>query len=171
MGSDGSGAAFASVPMTNDTLGHLTGMFVGFQHLDTVSLVGNGKLGLSSTSALRNFISTVGRRCKKLNLSSLPHLGSADLSHLSPSGDDWSVSPLKVLILNNTGIGDHAAPFIGSCEELETLEVASTKFTVDGIFTIIESCKKLQNLDVTSCRQIPILDRRRIFEVWEQSKE
>lgn len=29
---------------------------------------------------------------------------------------------------------------------------------------IIESCKRLQNLDVTSCRDIPIVDRRRIFE-------
>lgn len=48
---------------------------------------------------------------------------------LFPSDSDPSISPLQVLILNNTGIGDDAAPFIGSCEELETLEVASTKFT------------------------------------------
>lgn len=41
---------------------------------------------------------------------------------------------------------------------------ALTTALADGIFVIIDSCKKLQNLDVTSCRQIPILDRRRIFE-------
>lgn len=39
-----------------------------------------------------------------------------------------------------------------------------THITVTGVFGIIDSCKKLQNLDVTSCRQIPIVDRRRIFE-------
>jgi len=41
---------------------------------------------------------------------------------------------------------------------------ALTTISADGIFAVIESCKKLQNLDLTSCRQIPILDRRRIFE-------
>lgn len=117
-------------------------------------------------------------------MSSLSNLKSADLEPLFPSEFYPSVSPLRTLILNNTGIGDDAAPFIGSCEQLETLEVASTKFTsaisqsnpsqsisvltvidsADGIFAIIDSCKKLKNLDVTSCRQIPIVDRRRIFE-------
>jgi len=104
-------------------------------------------------------------------MSSLSHLKSSDLESLFPTESDPSASPLQVLILNNTGIGDDAAPFIGSCEELETLGAASTKFTTDGVFAIIGSCKKLQNLDVTSCRQIPILDRRRIFEVWEESKD
>jgi len=64
MGSHGSAAAFASAPMTNDTLGRLTTTFMEFRHLETVSLVGNGKLGFSSTSSLRNFIGAVGRRCK-----------------------------------------------------------------------------------------------------------
>ena len=41
---------------------------------------------------------------------------------------------------------------------------ALTAISADGIFAVIESCKKLQNLDLTSCRQIPIPDRRRIFE-------
>jgi len=62
-------------------------------------------------------------------MSSLSNLKSSDLEPLFPSVPDPSVSPLQVLILNNTGIGDDAAPFIGTCEELETLGVASTKFT------------------------------------------
>ena len=64
MGSSGSAAASASVTMTNETLDKLTTMFMGFQHLETVSLVGNVKLGFSSTRSLRNFIAAVGRRCK-----------------------------------------------------------------------------------------------------------
>ncbi|KAF9654328.1 RNI-like protein [Thelephora ganbajun] len=164
MGSTGSTAGWTSATMTNETLDKLTTTFMGFQRLETVSLVGNVKLGFSSTRSFRNFIAEVGRRCKKLNMSSLSHLKSSDLEPLFPSEFDPSTSPLQVLILNNTGIGDDAAPFIGSCEELETLGVASTKFTTSGIFAIIELCKKLQNLDVTSCRQIPILDRRRMFE-------
>ena len=64
VGSSGSTAASASVTMTTDTLDKLTTMFIGFQHLETVSLVGNVKLGLSSTRSLRSFIAEVGRRCK-----------------------------------------------------------------------------------------------------------
>ena len=62
-------------------------------------------------------------------MSSLSNLKSFDLEPLLPSESDTSTSPLRTLILNGTGIGDDAAPFIGSCEELETLGVASTKFT------------------------------------------
>ena len=62
-------------------------------------------------------------------MSSISHLKSLDLEPLFPSESDPSTSPLQVLILNNTGVGDDAAPYIGSCEELETLEVASTKLT------------------------------------------
>lgn len=65
-------------------------------------------------------------------MSSLSYLKSPDLEPLFPSESDPSTSPLRVLLLNNTGIGDDAAPFIGSCEELETLGVASTKFTSRG---------------------------------------
>ena len=62
-------------------------------------------------------------------MSSLSHLKSFDLEPLFPSESDPSTSPLQVLILNNTSVGDDAAPFIGSCGDLETLGVASTKFT------------------------------------------
>ena len=62
-------------------------------------------------------------------MSGLSYLKSSDLEPLFPSESDPSASLLQVLILNNTRVGDDAAPFIGSCEELETLAVASTKFT------------------------------------------
>lgn len=64
MGSTGSATAWTSATMTNETLNKLTTMFMGFQHLETVSLVGNVKLGFSSTRSLRNFTAEVGRRCK-----------------------------------------------------------------------------------------------------------
>ena len=64
IGSTGSAAGWASATMTNETLDKLTTMFTGFQHLKTVDLAGNVKLGFSSTRSLRNFIAEVGRRCK-----------------------------------------------------------------------------------------------------------
>jgi len=64
MGSTGSAAASTSATMTNETLDKLTVIFKGFKHLETVSLVGNVKLGFSSTRSFRTFIAEVGRRCK-----------------------------------------------------------------------------------------------------------
>ena len=74
-------------------------------------------------------------------MSNLSNLKSLDLECLLPSASDPSTSPLQVLILNNTGIGDDAAPYIGSCEELETLGAASTKFasmvTIQSVATCV----------------------------------
>jgi hypothetical protein len=75
-----------------------------------------------------------------LNLAGIPRLGSNDLVGLMPlteTSDDiqpsddptiYTPSPIRVLNLNNTSVGDDAAPFIASCEYLETLELAGTKF-------------------------------------------
>lgn len=62
-------------------------------------------------------------------MSSLSHLKSSDLEPLFPSETHPSTSSLQVLLLNGTGIGDDSAPFIGSCEALESLGVAATRFT------------------------------------------
>ena len=45
------------------------------------------------------------------------------------STDVEGVSPLETLILNNTGIDDEAAIYLGSCVELGTLELAGTRVT------------------------------------------
>ena len=34
-----------------------------------------------------------------------------------------------------------------------------------GLFSILEACSKLERLDLTSCRGIRVVDRRRFFEV------
>ena len=65
-----------------------------------------------------------------LNLSGLPYLGSSDLEGLL--SDDKECPPLEVLILNNTAVGDDAAPFISCCTSLRVLELGSTKFTSKG---------------------------------------
>lgn len=64
IGSTGSKAGWTSMTMTDETLDKLTTMFTGFQNLETVSLVGNVKLGLLSSRPLRDFIAEVGRKCK-----------------------------------------------------------------------------------------------------------
>lgn len=63
-----------------------------------------------------------------MNLAGIPSLRSSDLSGLM-STDVEGVSPLETLILNNTGIDDEAAIYLGSCVELGTLELAGTRVT------------------------------------------
>jgi len=65
---------------------------------------------------------------QKVNLAGIPSLRSSDLSGLL-SRDVEGVCPLEALILNNTGIDDEAAVYLGGCTELGTLELAGTRVT------------------------------------------
>ena len=66
---------------------------------------------------------------KILNFTGLQGLRSLDLAALVPGNDCQPNSPLRTLLLNKTGIDDDAAPFISSCTNLESLELAETKVT------------------------------------------
>ena len=52
--------------MNNETLMRLTDILENFEHLESISLVGNAKLGLTERTdgAMSDFISRVGRKCK-----------------------------------------------------------------------------------------------------------
>lgn len=56
----------SALTMNNDTLVRLTDILENCQHLESVSLVGNAKLGLTERidGALSDFICRVGRKCK-----------------------------------------------------------------------------------------------------------
>ncbi|KAF9229497.1 RNI-like protein [Gyrodon lividus] len=173
-GGQGSSASMGNInisamTMTDETLKALTDIIENFDDLEKVSLVGNTKLGLTSRGhgALSNFICRVGRKCKHLNLSGIPYLRSQDLSGLMSETMDEGPPRVEELILNHTGIDDEAAPFLSCCSSLVTLEVAGTKLTSSGVFSIIDACVRLEKLDLTSCRGIKVADRRRFFEVWE----
>ncbi|CAL1695972.1 unnamed protein product [Somion occarium] len=172
-GGQGSSAAISNtsaMTLTDQTLRDLTDRLEECHQLEHVSLVGNTKLGSlgRKDSAIADFIRRVGRRCTRLNMAGIPSLRSSDLEGLPPdlAGED---SPrLKTLILNNTSIDDTAAPYLSSCTCLETLELAGTKVTSTGLFVIIDACPRLSQLNLTSCRGIGVVDRRRFFEVWEK---
>lgn len=188
------GGVASALTFTDQTLATVTDVLASNVHLESVNLIGNTKLGTTSTGALREFITRVGRKCKVklsyispqcvdsgfkwLNLSSIS-ISSRDLDGLLESEDDTPPA-LTTLILNNTGIGDDAARYIASCVRLTTLELVSTRISSKhpqatpafltglseaGIFTILGSCEHIRHLDITSCRGISVAERRRIFEV------
>ncbi|KAF7437001.1 hypothetical protein PC9H_003835 [Pleurotus ostreatus] len=161
----------SGLTMTDTILRVLVDSLSGFTELEHINLVGNAKLGTTGKfeRSLEVFIRRVGRKCKKLNLSGVMYLRSSDLAGLMPD-DDEEPSSLEVLNLNNTAVDDQAAIFISTCPYLHTLEVQGTKFTSDGLFTIIDACTRLARLDLTSCRGVRVRDRRRFFEVWKEER-
>jgi hypothetical protein len=65
-GSSASLGNASALTMNNETLARLTDILENFQHLETVSLVGNAKLGLNERTdgTISSFISRVGRKCQ-----------------------------------------------------------------------------------------------------------
>lgn len=74
-------------------------------------------------------------------MATVSYLRSSDLSGLVPDTAEDGSPKLRELILNNTNMDDDAAPFISSCVELHTLELASTKIT--SMLTISSMSSKL----------------------------
>ncbi|KAI0078943.1 RNI-like protein [Panus rudis PR-1116 ss-1] len=169
-GSSASVTNSTAMTLNDQTLRQLTDILENYSTLENISLVGNTKLGFSSKrsdSALADFIRKVGRRCISLNMANITNLSSPHLEGLLAE-DEQGPPRLRTLILNNTSVGDDAAPYISACSELNTLELAGTKFSSVGLFPIIDACTKLEQLNLTSCRGVPVGDRRRFFEVWEE---
>lgn len=148
--------------MTMDDAGlrAVTNALADFAYLDHVNLVGNAKLGATTklNSALLDFVSRVGRKCRvsnsrvsvdvhslpllqRLNLASIPSLRSADLAGLLTDDINDGGSPLETLILNNTGVDDEAGIYITVCKRLRTLAIAGTRFTSMTSFTAFSTAK------------------------------
>ncbi|TFL06691.1 hypothetical protein BDV98DRAFT_588926 [Pterulicium gracile] len=161
----------SALTMTDKDLGSLTAALAMMPQLESVDLVQNSKLGKTDRQreSLRAFVSTVGRRCKYLNLGGIVSLDSSVLSGLLSDGDKPN-SPLETLVLSNTAVDDEAATYIASCPALSTLDLSGTKFTRDGVIRVIDGCSRLEKLDLTSCRGVPVQERRRFFEVWKEEQ-
>ncbi|KLO20640.1 RNI-like protein [Schizopora paradoxa] len=158
----------AAMSLNDDVLVQLTDALLDCSDIESINLVQNAKLGALVTrrdTALSYFIKLVGRKCKSLNLAGIPGLRSSDLNGLVPENDMEPVSPLRTLILNKTNIDDNASPWICACLNLETLEVAETKISPEGLFPILDACYRLSELNLTGCRSVKVGDRRRFFEV------
>ncbi|KAH9025850.1 hypothetical protein EDB85DRAFT_1981342 [Lactarius pseudohatsudake] len=166
-GSHGQRHAFGNVStmtLRDEHLRSLTAVLSQNTVIENVSLVGNTKLARDGES-IAEFIHLVGRRLKKLNLSGLSFLRSQDLLHLAPGDPEEAACSLQELLLSSTGIDDDAATYISCCPSLETLGVAGTRLSSEGLFSIVDACPKLSTLDLTRCRGVSVADRRRFFEV------
>ncbi|KAH9004405.1 hypothetical protein EDB86DRAFT_3072718 [Lactarius hatsudake] len=172
-GSHGKRHAFGNVStmtLRDEHLRSLTAILSQNTVIENVSLVGNTKLARDGES-IAEFIHLVGRRLKKLNLSGLSFLRSQDLLHLAPGDPEEAACSLQELLLNSTSIDDDAATYISCCPSLDTLGVAGTRLSSEGLFSIVDACPKLSTLDLTRCRGVSVADRRRFFEAWQEHTE
>ncbi|KAF8634002.1 hypothetical protein AX15_001176 [Amanita polypyramis BW_CC] len=171
-GSQASIGNTSAMTMDDAGLGAVTDALADIVCLERISLVGNTKLGMTAKHgpALSDFVSRIGRKCKRLNLAGIPNLRSADLAGLLPKRDGDDSAAVESLVLNNTGIDDEAGIYIAACNRLRMLGVAGTRLTSNGLYPILNACPELGDLDLTSCRGINVVERRRFFEVWEEQR-
>ncbi len=112
-----------------------------------------------------------------------PHPWSSLRSDVQRDEWDDSISSLEYLNLASTSIDDGVVPYISSCKRLRTLNVSKTRLSSkilklfltsqwlsnctqgEALMEIVDACPLLDTLDLTSCRGIPLADRRRFFEV------
>jgi len=154
----------SAMTLSDTVLDDITDTLQKREELEYVNFVANSKLGLRKRDrALSNFVRLVGRRCKRLNLANISNLRSTDLQGLVPS-EGLAPSPLVDLNLDNTAVNDEASSFIASCPSLRKLSVAGTRFSTEGLFTLIDECVELAEIDATRCRGVKITDRRRLFQ-------
>ncbi|GAA5948315.1 hypothetical protein JCM3775_004766 [Rhodotorula graminis] len=168
----------SKVPGLNDAvLSRLLPHLEALDGLESVSFFQCWDLG-KALQPLSRFIEVVGRRCLHLDLT-LP-VQSHHLEGLLPpldsdepaDGDAMPYEPprLRTLVLNSSRITDDAAGSIAACRELRALHVAETRISTKFLATVLSSCPHLNNLNLTSCRGIPVTQRRTFFDAWERGE-
>ncbi|TFK76922.1 RNI-like protein [Pluteus cervinus] len=161
--------------LTDEGLRRLTEVLEPLAHIEDINLAMNTKLCKDSAvqgSAMNYFLTRVGRRCKKLNFAGILSLRSSDLAGLvSETGNPDDRPAIETLVLTKTGVDDDSTAFLICCQALKSLNVSGTKLTSSGLFLVLNACPDIVSLDVTSCRGVKVVDRRRFFEVWESQRQ
>lgn len=87
-----------------------------------------------------------------------------------PDPDLHFDSALETLILDESKIDDTAALYISTLRNLESLHISGTKVSTEGMSLIMAGCPLLEVVNLTSCRGIPVRQRRDWFECWRRGE-
>ncbi|KAG0249324.1 hypothetical protein BG011_009401 [Mortierella polycephala] len=150
-------------------------------HLHTLSLFGNPQIGLSRRRdhdlhlLFRRLAPFLRRlelgytKCKASVLEGLLGTGS----DVAPSnmlalhqGDDELADNfiLQELGLDETLMDDEAAIVLSRFRRLNRLSLVNTRIGKEAVERVVRACPMLTNLDLTSCRGIPLLHRRTLLK-------
>ncbi|KDE09154.1 hypothetical protein MVLG_00867 [Microbotryum lychnidis-dioicae p1A1 Lamole] len=166
--------------LTDAVLQGLMPSLVKLTGLESISFCQNWHLGLAR-EPMTSFISTIGFKCLSLDLT-LPlqshHLegleppwGEDGFPSMFPSEEGYTRPKLQTLVLDSSRIDDRASISIGYCHDLRTLHLAETKISTVFLAHLMTTCPLLSNLNLTSCRGVPVAQRRTFFETWEREHE
>lgn len=151
--------------------------------LRTLSLFGNHELGQSAVDryALRWHLYTLAPYLKRLELGYTGYdhqvlLGLIDLPHRRhPTADEETTSQqgqeldeyndvLEELGMDATRISDEGAVVLSRLRGLSRLSMANTQISKDAVEIIVAGCPRLSSLDLTSCRGVPVVQRRTLLK-------
>ncbi|SCV70963.1 BQ2448_3725 [Microbotryum intermedium] len=166
--------------LTDAVLKGLMPSLVKLTGLESVSFCQNWHLGLAR-EPMASFISKIGIKCLSLDLT-LPlqshHLEGLEtpldeegFPVMSYADEGYTRPKLQTLILDSSRIDDGASISIGYCHDLRTLHLAETKISAAFLAHLMTTCPFLSNLNLTSCRGVPVAQRRTFFETWEREHE
>ncbi|KAF9546753.1 hypothetical protein EC957_009358 [Mortierella hygrophila] len=150
--------------------------------LRTLSLFGNHELGRSARDrdALRWHLNTLAPYLKRLELGYTGYdhevlLGLIDPPHRHrltaeevtlQQGQEFEKhnDVLEELGMDATRISDEGAVVLSRLRGLSRLSMANTQISKDAVEIIAAGCPRLSSLDLTSCRGVPVVQRRTLLK-------
>ncbi|KAF8944961.1 hypothetical protein BGZ47_003465 [Haplosporangium gracile] len=150
--------------------------------LRTLSLFGNHELGQTARDrdALRWHLHTLTPYLKRLELGYTGYdhqvlLGLIDPPHrLHSTADEIILQQgqkldefndiLEELGMDATRISDEGAVVLSKLRGLSRLSMANTQITKGAVEAIVAECPRLSSLDLTSCRGVPVVQRRTLLK-------
>ncbi|KAG0284896.1 hypothetical protein BGZ96_010769 [Linnemannia gamsii] len=150
--------------------------------LRTLSLFGNHELGRTARDrdALRRHLNTLAPYLKRLELGYTGYdhqvlLGLIDPPHHHrPSAEEFIHQQeqeleefndvLEELGMDATRIDDGGAVVLARIRGLRRLSMANTQITKDAVEVLVAGCTLLSSLDLTSCRGVPVVQRRTLLK-------
>ena len=121
--------------------------------------------GISNSTAILPAILKIAQNLTYLDLSR---------TYLRFDPDDYSdplvfnVPHLRTLSLEQTGVTDRSADLISQIHTLHSLFLRNTAISSIGVRVIVYACPWLQEVDLSSCRSIPVRDRRTLLETFRR---
>lgn len=71
---------------------------------------------------------------------------------------------VQSLFLDGTRLTDTSASFVRRCTDLRILHTADTKISTAFLLNVLETCPLISSLNLTSCRGVPVQQRRTFFD-------
>ncbi|KAG0369815.1 hypothetical protein BGX24_002274 [Mortierella sp. AD032] len=150
--------------------------------LRTLSLFGNNELGPTGRDrgSLRWLLSTLSPYLKRLELGYTRYDHQVLLGLIDPprsrrpdpevlmrqdlEAESEYNDVLEELGMDATRIGDESAVVLSKLRGLRRLSLANTQISKEAIEVVVEGCAGLTSLDLTSCRGVPVVQRRTLLK-------